>query len=104
MNLVDHAPDAFLRRPQGNIFLPCLRRISPSKRVTQEIKLSCRNLADSCLLFVYRQLQLAHDRTHPLQGLFCLAAFAQDYEVVRIGNDSTAKFSLKSQRLPRQYE
>src|ERR1039457_1155092 len=38
MNLFDHASNALLRRPQGNISLPCHRRVPPSKRVTQKVK------------------------------------------------------------------
>ena len=32
-----------------------------------------RDLTDTCLLLVHRQLQLAHDLAHALQGFFGLA-------------------------------
>jgi len=90
MDLIDHALDTFLRRPQGNLRLPCARRVSPSKRVTQKVKRAFRYLADSCLLLIHRQLQLAHDLAHSLQGFIGLAVFAQNHKIIRIGDDSTA--------------
>src|SRR5882757_4489372 len=57
----------------------------PSKRVPQEVKLAFRYLADSCLLLVDRELQLAHDLAQPLQRLFGIALLAQDHEVHRHG-------------------
>jgi hypothetical protein len=48
------------------------RRIHSSERVPQKIELSFRDLADSCLLLVDRELQFAHD---PAQLLQCLIGF-----------------------------
>ena len=56
--------------------------------------MSMRDLADSCLLFVDRQLELAHDLAHSRQGLFGLALPAQDHEIVGVGHDPTAETSL----------
>ena len=49
-------------------------------------------------------LHNADDLAHPLQSLIGLAAFAQDHEVVRIGDDSTAKAALQPQFLPPQHK
>ena len=61
-------------------------------------------LTDTWLLLIHCQRQPAHDLSHLRQGLFGLPVFAQDHEVIRIGDDSTAKTSLQSQFLPRQHE
>ena len=63
VNLLDHAANALLRRPHAQTGLTGGRRIDPPERVTQEVELPFRYLADSCLLFVDRQLELAHDLT-----------------------------------------
>src|ERR1700675_4304967 len=56
----------------------------PPKRISQEVELAFRYLADSCFLFVDRELQLTHDLVQSLQGLFGFALPAQDHEVVGI--------------------
>jgi len=104
MNLVDHAPDALLRRPVPQTSLARTRRIHPPKRVTQEVELSCRDRTNLCLLLVHRQLQLAHDRAHPLQGFFRLTVFAQNHEVISVGDDATAQTALQPELLPRQHK
>jgi hypothetical protein len=48
-------------------------------------ELALRHLADSCLLLVDRQLQLAQEFAHPRQSPFGFALPAQDHEVVSIG-------------------
>src|ERR1700738_1250820 len=65
----------------------------PPKRIPQEVQLPFRDLADSCLLFVDRELELAHDLAQLLQRLFGFASPAQDHEVVRVGHDARAKTS-----------
>src|SRR5487761_2526838 len=91
MDLLDHAPDALLRRPHAQTGLAGRARIHPPKRVTQEIELTFRDLADACLLLVDRQLQLAHELTQAGQGLFGLAPSAQDHEIVGVGHNARAK-------------
>jgi hypothetical protein len=54
----------------------------PSERVAQEVKLSFRDLADSCLLLVDRELQLAHDLAQLLQCLIGFALLAQDHKII----------------------
>jgi len=56
--------------------------IHPPERETQEVELVIRNLADSCLLLVDRQLQFSHDRAQLMQGFFRPALPAQDHEIV----------------------
>jgi hypothetical protein len=75
MDLLDHAPDALLRRPHAQARLASFRRLHPPERVTQEIELPFRYLADSCLLLVDRELQASHELAHSLQGLSGLASF-----------------------------
>src|SRR5258705_9116963 len=53
--------------------------IHPPERVSQEVELSFRCLADACLLLVDRELQLAHDLAQSLQRLFGFA-FLPDQE------------------------
>ena len=70
----------------------------------KELEREVRDLTDSCLIFVDRQLQLAHDLAHAGQGLFGLALPAQDHEVVGVGHDPTAKAVLQPELLPPQHE
>src|SRR5256885_17080709 len=70
----------------------------------QEVELSFRYLADSCLLLVDRELQLSHDLAQSLQGLFGFALSAQDHEVVGVGHDASAEASLQPEPLPSQHE
>src|SRR5258708_751748 len=104
MDFLDHALDALLRWPVPDISLARARRIYPPKRVPQEIELPFRDLADSCLLLVDRELQLAHDLAQSLPGLLGLALPAQDHEIVGIGHDATAEASLQPDLLPSQHE
>src|ERR1700676_4245973 len=69
-----------------NILMDLL--IHPPKRVAQEVKLPFRYLADSCLLLVDRELQLAHDLAQSLQRLFGFAPPTQDHEIVGVGHDA----------------
>src|SRR6266566_7609126 len=57
MDFLDHAFDALLRWPVSQACLTGSRRIHPPKRISQEIELPVRDLADPCLLLVDRQLQ-----------------------------------------------
>src|ERR1019366_4498623 len=68
MDFLDHALDTLLRRPVAQSCLPRACRIHPPKRVPQEIELAFRDLADSCLLLVDRELQASHDLAQSLQG------------------------------------
>jgi hypothetical protein len=52
----------------------------------QEVELSFRHLADSCLFLVDRHLQLSHDHAQSSQGFFSFVPPAQDHEVV--GHDA----------------
>src|SRR5215208_4210357 len=75
-----------------------------ARTCTQEVELPFRYLADSCLLLVDRELQLAHDLAQPLQRLFGIALLAQDHEVVGVGHDASAEASLQPEQLPSQHE
>jgi hypothetical protein len=59
------------------------RCIHPPERVAQEVEFIFRYLADSCLLFVHRELQLANDAAQVVQRRFGIALPAQDHELVR---------------------
>src|SRR3977135_4483448 len=78
--------------------------LSTSVRTSQEVELSFRHLADSCLLLVDRELQLAHDLAQLLQRLIGFALLAQDHEIVGIGHDTTAEALFQPELLPSQYE
>src|SRR5271163_47592 len=104
MDVLDHALDALLRWPAPQIRLSGSRRIHPPKRVAQEVELAFRHLADSCLLLVDRQLQLAHDLAQLLQCLVGIALLAQDHKIIGVGYDTTAEALLQSELLPSQYE
>src|SRR6266436_1319327 len=100
----DHALDALLRWPVSQACLAGSRRIHSPERVPQEVELSFRDLTDSCLLLVDRELQLSHDLAQSLQLLFGIAFLAQDHEIVGIGHDTTAEALLQPELLPSQYE
>src|SRR6267143_1735150 len=100
----DLALDALLRWPVTQACLAGSRRIHSSERVAQKVELSFRDLADSCLLLVDRELQLAHDLAQLLQCLIGIAFLAQDHKIVGIGHDTTAEALLQSELLPSQYE
>src|ERR1700681_2724073 len=104
MDILDHALDALLRWPVPQVRLAGSRRIHPPKRVSQEVELPFRYLAESCLLIVDRELQLAHNLAQSSQGLCGLAPPAQDHEVVGVGHDARAEASLKPELLPSQHE
>src|ERR1022692_1554651 len=74
------------------------------ERVAQKVELSFRHFADSCLLLVDRELQLAHDLAQLLQCLIGFAFPAQDHEIVGVGHDTTAEASLQPELLPSQNE
>src|SRR6516165_7422455 len=78
--------------------------VSLQHTVAQEVELSLRYLADACLLLVDRELQLSHDLTQSLQGLFGFALPAQDHEVIGVGHDARAKASLQPEHLPSQHK
>src|ERR1700684_4345672 len=75
-----------------------------AQSVAQEVKLPFRYLADSCLLLVDRELQLAHDLAQSLQGLFGFAPPTQDHEVVGVGHDTRAEALLQPEHLPSQHK
>src|SRR5712664_759481 len=100
MDLFDRALDALLRWPLSQASLAGPRRIHPSERVTQEVELPFRDLADPCLILVHRQLQLAHGLAQVVQRRFGVASSAQDHEVVGIGDEASAETSLKAELLP----
>src|SRR5215471_17871000 len=104
MNLLDHALDALLRWPDPQIGSPGLRPIQPPKRITQEVELLFRYLADSCLLLVDRESQLPHELAQSVQSLFGLALPTQNHEIVGVGHDSTAQALLEPELLPPQHE
>src|SRR6266705_6575424 len=104
MDLFNHAFDALLRWPVSQARLTGSGRIHSSERVAQKIELSYRDLADSCLLLVDRELQLAHDLAQLLQRLIGFALLAQDHEIVGIGHDTTAETLLQPEHLPSQHE
>src|SRR4051812_16290868 len=104
MNLLDHAFEALLGGPVAQMRTAGLLRIHPPKRVTQEVELAFRYLADSCLLLVDRELESAHDLAQSLQGFISLAFPAQDHEIVGVGHDATAETLLQPELLPPQHE
>src|SRR6516165_11110744 len=104
MDLLDHAFDALLRWPVSQACLAGSRRIHPPKRISQEIELPVRNLADLRLLLVHCQLQLAHDFAQVVQRLLCAASAAQDHKVIRIDDEASAEASLKAELLPPQHK
>src|SRR5208337_4719358 len=71
-----------------------LLSMSLQHTVSQEVELALRDFADSCLLLVHREPQLAHDLPQFLQGRFGLAPSAQDHEVVRVGYEASAEGSF----------
>src|SRR5215203_3039008 len=95
----DHALDALLRRPVSQACLAGSRRVHSPERVPQEVELPFRDPTDSCLLFVDRELQPAHELAQSLQGLFGLAPPAQDHEVVGVGHDARAEALLQPELL-----
>src|SRR5712692_11327665 len=104
MDLFDRALDALLRRPLPQASLAGPRRIHPSERVTQEVELPFRDLADPCLLLVHCQLQLAHDSAQVVQRHFGVALPAQDYEIIRLGDEASAEALLRPELLPPQHK
>src|SRR5712675_755806 len=74
-----------------------------SQRVAQEVELSFRDPADSCLLLVDRELQLAHNLAQLLQRLIGFAFLTQDHKIVGIGHDATAETLLQPELLPSQH-
>src|ERR1019366_9657727 len=104
MDFLDHALDALLRRPVAKSCLPRACRIHSPKRVSQEIELTFRYLADSCLLLVDREFQEPHDFAQSLQSLLGLAFPAQNHEIVRIAHDTAAKALLQPELPPSQHE
>src|SRR3982074_2712049 len=104
MDLLNHALDALLRWPVSQARLTGSRCVSPPERLAQEVEPSCRDLADSCLLLVDRELQLAHDLAQLLQRLVGFTLLAQDHEIIGVGHDTTAEALLKSELLPSQHE
>lgn len=80
------------------------RRIHPSERVSQKVELPFRDPADSCLLLVHLQLQLAHDLAQSMQCLFGFALSAQDHEIVRVGHGTRAEALLQPELPPSQHE
>src|SRR5665811_2191589 len=104
MDFLDHAPDALLRRPQTQSGFAGRARVHPPERVTQEVELTFRDLADACLLLVDRELELAHDLAQSRQGLLSLAPSAQNHQIVSVDHDARTKGLLQSELLPPQYE
>src|SRR5882724_8761484 len=104
MDLLDHAFDALLRWPVSQACLTGSRRIHPPKRISQEIKLPVRNLADPCLLLIHWQLQLAHDLAQVVQRILRAAPSAQDHKIVRIGDEASAETLLQAELLPPQHK
>src|SRR5262245_66639554 len=72
--------------------------------MAQEIELPFRYPADSCLLFVDRELQFSHDLAQSLQGLLGLALPAQDHKIVGVSHDARAEASFQSELLPSQHK
>ena len=104
MDLFDRPLVALLRWPLSLASLAGPRRIHPSERVTQEVELAFRDLADPCLILIHRQLQLAHDLAQMVQRRFGVALSAQDHEVVGIDDKASAEISLKAELLPPQHK
>ena len=59
--------------------------MSDPERVAQKVELPFRDPANSCLLLVDRELQLAHDLAQLLQCLIGIALLAQDHKVSSAG-------------------
>ena len=65
---------------------------------------SAVDLADSCLLLVHREPQLAHDLAQSLQRPLGVALPAQDHEIISVGDEASAEAALKPELLPPQHE
>ena len=100
----DLPPEQYAYRPGRNAQQAVVKVGTLLDQGHQEVELPFRDLADSCLLFVDRELELAHDLAQLLQRLFGFASPAQDHEVVRVGHDARAETSLKPELLPSQHE
>src|SRR2546425_213768 len=85
------------------VLAPCVPNTS-AQTCTPGSRTLFRDLADSCLLLVDRELQASHDLAQSLQGLSGLALPAQDHEIIGVGHDATAEASLQSELLPPQHE
>src|SRR5690242_6063210 len=80
------------------------RRVHPPERVPQEVELPVWIPADPCLLFVYRQLQLAHARTQVVERWFGAPPPAQDHKIVRIGGEASTEAVPEPELLPPQHK
>src|SRR5450759_3648927 len=103
MDLFHHAFDTLLGRTHANVGTARLWRVQPPKRVSQEIEMTFWYLADSCLLLVDCELQLAHDLAQVLQSLFSHASSAQNHKVVRVGHEFSHG-SIQPKLLPCQHK
>src|ERR1035437_10922885 len=103
LDLLHHALDTLLGLTHANGGTARLWRIQPPKRVSQEIEMTFWYLADSCLLLVDRELQLAHDLAQVLQSLFGHASSAQNHKVIRIGHEFAQGF-VQPKPLPCQHK
>jgi hypothetical protein len=104
VDFLHNAPDALLRRPVARIGFAGFRRIHPSERVSKEVELLFRHLADPCPLLVDRELQPAHDLPQATQGFFGPAPSAQDHEIISIDHKPCANASLQPKLLSSQHE
>src|ERR1035437_1635466 len=89
------------RRPRPNEGSAALRRIASSQGVAQKVKALLGHPADARLLFVDRQLELAHHGLHLLPGL-CRLSATKDDEVARVNHQSCFQLLLPTQLLPPQ--
>src|SRR5216683_377728 len=104
MDIRYHALDALLRWPISQAGMTGSRRIHSPERVAQKVELSFRALADSCLLLVPRDAQLAHDLAPSFQCLIGTPFRAEDHQSVGIGHDTTAEALRQPKHLPSQHE
>jgi hypothetical protein len=97
------AEHPLLRGNRTDVRAPGLRRIAPTKRVTQKVELLFRQFTDPRLRFVHRQFQLRHHVPHRRQRFFSVAATA-DHQVISIVNDVCSKTLLVPELLPSRHE
>src|ERR1700719_1188758 len=102
-NRLADADHPLLRGNRTDVRAPCLRRIAPTKRVTQKVEFLFRQFADPRLRFIHRQLQLRHDVSHPGQRFF-RSASAADHQIIGVVNDVCSKTLLVPELLPSQHE
>ena len=104
--LADRFTDALhplLRGGRAQIGAARFRRVTSTEAIPEKVKLLFRQLTDSRLLFVHRQLQRRHHVPHRGEG-FASPIPTTDHEVIGIINDVRSQTLFVSQFLPTEHE